>query len=44
MLGRAEPHVATPWFWSDQYDWQLQVSGEPALGVSHMLRRISDEA
>ncbi len=27
MLGRAEPYVPKPWFWSDQYDCKLQIAG-----------------
>jgi 3-phenylpropionate/trans-cinnamate dioxygenase ferredoxin reductase component len=27
LLGREKPFVATPWFWSDQYDVKLQMAG-----------------
>ncbi len=27
MLGAAKGYVATPWFWSDQYDVKLQIAG-----------------
>ena len=27
MLGAAKEYYATPWFWSDQYDVKLQISG-----------------
>lgn len=27
LMGRAKPFVATPWFWSDQYDVKLQMAG-----------------
>ncbi|SDX29937.1 3-phenylpropionate/trans-cinnamate dioxygenase ferredoxin reductase subunit [Ruegeria halocynthiae] len=27
MLGAARDYVATPWFWSDQYDVKLQIAG-----------------
>jgi 3-phenylpropionate/trans-cinnamate dioxygenase ferredoxin reductase subunit len=40
MLGAGEPYREAPWFWSDQYDWQLQVSGEPALGVRTIVRDV----
>jgi 3-phenylpropionate/trans-cinnamate dioxygenase ferredoxin reductase subunit len=30
LLGRERPFVATPWFWSDQYDVKLQM-----VGLSH---------
>ncbi|QYD73585.1 FAD-dependent oxidoreductase [Paraburkholderia edwinii] len=44
MLGAAEPYRALPWFWSDQYDHQLQVAGEPALGVSSTTRALDSDA
>jgi len=44
MLGGHEPYAALPWFWSDQYDHQLQVAGEPALGVRSVERRLGDGA
>ncbi len=27
MLGAELPYVATPWFWSDQYEVKLQIAG-----------------
>jgi 3-phenylpropionate/trans-cinnamate dioxygenase ferredoxin reductase subunit len=27
LLGKEKPFVATPWFWSDQYDVKLQMAG-----------------
>ena len=27
LMGREKPFVATPWFWSDQYDVKLQMAG-----------------
>jgi 3-phenylpropionate/trans-cinnamate dioxygenase ferredoxin reductase subunit len=27
MLGKAEPYEEVPWFWSDQYDFNLQYAG-----------------
>jgi 3-phenylpropionate/trans-cinnamate dioxygenase ferredoxin reductase component len=39
MLGGHEAYAELPWFWSDQYDHQLQVAGEPALGVRCITRR-----
>jgi 3-phenylpropionate/trans-cinnamate dioxygenase ferredoxin reductase subunit len=29
VLGKGEPYAETPWFWSDQYDANLQVAGLP---------------
>jgi 3-phenylpropionate/trans-cinnamate dioxygenase ferredoxin reductase subunit len=43
MLGGHETYSQTPWFWSDQYDHQLQVAGEPALGVTSVSRRLGAE-
>ncbi len=42
MLGGDESYRSTAWFWSDQFDWQLQVSGEPALGVTAVQRPLGD--
>lgn len=44
MLGAREPYRDVPWFWSDQYDRQLQVSGEPALGARTVVRDTSHDA
>lgn len=44
MLGASEPYRDTPWFWSDQYDAQLQVAGEPALGTRSVARVLGDDA
>ncbi|MEY8690063.1 MAG: NAD(P)/FAD-dependent oxidoreductase [Leptothrix sp. (in: b-proteobacteria)] len=44
MLGGGESYTAVPWFWSDQYDHQLQVAGEPALGVSTVTRTLGADA
>jgi 3-phenylpropionate/trans-cinnamate dioxygenase ferredoxin reductase subunit len=27
LCGKPKPHVAVPWFWSDQYDLKLQLAG-----------------
>jgi 3-phenylpropionate/trans-cinnamate dioxygenase ferredoxin reductase subunit len=44
MLGADEPYREMPWFWSDQYDAQLQVAGEPALGERTVARVLGDDA
>lgn len=44
MLGGALRSETLPWFWSDQYDHTLQVSGEPALGAKEVARHLGDEA
>ncbi len=33
MAGGQTSVGATPWFWSDQYDHQLQIAGDPSLGT-----------
>lgn len=44
MLGQGVPFDTLPWFWSDQYDHQLQVCGEPALGTTTVTRPLGDAA
>ncbi|SPV09930.1 NAD(P)/FAD-dependent oxidoreductase [Burkholderia cenocepacia] len=44
MFGAGEAYRDTPWFWSDQYDAQLQVAGEPALGTQSVARSLGDDA
>ncbi len=41
MLGAREPYTAVPWFWSQQYDFELQVAGitsEAATFVERILQ------
>jgi 3-phenylpropionate/trans-cinnamate dioxygenase ferredoxin reductase subunit len=42
MLGGDAAYTSLPWFWSDQYDHQLQVMGEPALAASSATRTLDD--
>ena len=42
MTGGQEPHVAVPWFWSDQYDQMLQSAGLPTTAVDEVVRRRED--
>lgn len=44
MLGQGVAFDAPPWFWSDQFDHQIQVSGEPALGTSVVTRPLAGGA
>jgi 3-phenylpropionate/trans-cinnamate dioxygenase ferredoxin reductase subunit len=44
MVGGQQACEALPWFWSDQYDHTLQVSGEPGLGVQEAVRPLGDSA
>jgi 3-phenylpropionate/trans-cinnamate dioxygenase ferredoxin reductase subunit len=34
MLGGQRPYEAVPWFWTDQYELNLQIAGLPQRGVS----------
>lgn len=43
MLGAQAAYDEVPWFWSDQYDHQLQVAGEPSLGM-RTVRRVPGAA
>ena len=38
VLGAGEPYVATPWFWSDQYDVKLQIAGLGAASAEIVAR------
>ena len=40
LMGREKPFVATPWFWSDQYDVKLQMAGA-SEGVDLQIARPS---
>lgn len=40
MIGKARPYIQVPWFWSDQYQFKLQMSG---LVRGADTRRISGE-
>lgn len=42
MLGAAETYAAVPWFWSDQYDVTLQVTGLPDQGERKVIRDLGD--
>jgi 3-phenylpropionate/trans-cinnamate dioxygenase ferredoxin reductase component len=42
VLGADEPQSAVPWFWSDQYDLCLQVTGSGDLACSTVLRNRPD--
>ncbi|MFM0398172.1 NAD(P)/FAD-dependent oxidoreductase [Paraburkholderia aspalathi] len=44
MLGAQEKYQDLPWFWSDQYDHQLQVAGEPVLGEQCVTRALPGAA
>ena len=42
MLGGQRPYEAVPWFWTDQYDLNLQIAGLPQRGVS-IIQRVPKE-
>lgn len=42
MLGATEPYAAVPWFWSDQYDLTLQVTGLPDCGEKVVTRDLGE--
>lgn len=42
MAGANEAFVATPWFWSDQYDLGLQVAGLPQPGHQGVVRPLKE--
>ena len=45
ILGRADVQVAyTPWFWSDQFDHQLQLAGQTAAAAQVVQRLVSPQA
>jgi 3-phenylpropionate/trans-cinnamate dioxygenase ferredoxin reductase component len=42
MLGFNEPFEVVPWFWSDQYDLTLYVTGLPISGEKTVIRDLGD--
>ncbi|MDP1703013.1 MAG: FAD-dependent oxidoreductase [Aestuariivirga sp.] len=42
MLGGQKPYEAVPWFWTDQYELNLQIAGLPQQGVS-IVQRVPKE-
>jgi 3-phenylpropionate/trans-cinnamate dioxygenase ferredoxin reductase subunit len=43
MLGRGEPFKEVPWFWSDQYDVNLQMLGHPSPAHGRVVRGRMDD-
>jgi 3-phenylpropionate/trans-cinnamate dioxygenase ferredoxin reductase subunit len=41
-LGKADEYHEIPWFWSDQYDVNLQILGIPPMDVTPVVRRYDD--
>ncbi len=44
MLGKEEPLITVPWFWSDQYDLTMQIAGLQDEGASTVRRDLSATA
>ncbi len=44
MLGKAESHIAVPWFWSDQFDWTLQIAGLADQATQTVRRDLGNDA
>jgi len=42
MLGADKDYIATPWFWSDQFDVKLQIAGLNA-GSDRVIMRVGDK-
>jgi len=43
MLGAEKPYEIVPWFWSDQYDFSLQIAGLANEATSMIVRQIDEE-
>lgn len=43
MLGAVEPYTAVPWFWSDQYEQNLQVTGLVDCGEKTITRDLGEK-
>ena len=41
LLGHHKPHLALPWFWSDQYEYSMQIAGLPKMGPITITRNPS---
>jgi 3-phenylpropionate/trans-cinnamate dioxygenase ferredoxin reductase component len=44
MLGNDDPYAKIPWFWSDQYDLCMQVTGLPEAGREAVRRDVGEGA
>jgi 3-phenylpropionate/trans-cinnamate dioxygenase ferredoxin reductase subunit len=43
LLGEAFEYRPNPWFWTDQYDWNIQMQGMPDGPVSEWIERRTSE-
>jgi 3-phenylpropionate/trans-cinnamate dioxygenase ferredoxin reductase subunit len=39
MLGQSCAYRLTPWFWTDQYDWNIQMLGLLDAGIDRWIER-----
>ncbi|MDR5836956.1 FAD-dependent oxidoreductase [Caballeronia sp. LZ034LL] len=39
IAGESVAYAPTPWFWTDQYDWNIQMLGWPGIGVEQWIER-----
>ncbi|SAK96246.1 NAD(P)/FAD-dependent oxidoreductase [Caballeronia ptereochthonis] len=39
IVGEAATYAPTPWFWTDQYDWNIQMLGMPDTAVDQWIER-----
>ncbi len=44
LLGASKPQISVPWFWSDQYDLGLQITGFADLGPKTVERQSGDQS
>ncbi|MBF8721775.1 NAD(P)/FAD-dependent oxidoreductase [Pseudomonas guariconensis] len=38
MLGQPDSQITSPWIWSDQFDWNLQIAGHGELADEQIIR------
>ncbi|PFH29868.1 NAD(P)/FAD-dependent oxidoreductase [Burkholderia sp. JKS000303] len=43
MAGEHTAYRPTPWFWTDQYDWNIQMLGMPDHSIEHWIERPSPD-
>ncbi|WP_175882587.1 FAD-dependent oxidoreductase [Burkholderia sp. BCC0044] len=44
LNGEDVPFTALPWFWSDQFDYSLQLAGEPQVASRMVERKATDDS
>lgn len=43
LCGERQSYGEVPWFWTDQYDWNIQIAGVPAAGMDVIERGMMGE-